>query len=397
VERLVLLQNAIDKIRYAALLCVDTVLVLTKAPLHSERVLLVRLDAIGDFVLWLDAAQSIVRRYKTEGRSVVLVANAVWAEWAKDLSIFDDVIVLERIAFVTSLLYRYRLGRQVRKLGCVIALQPTYSREWLLGDAVIRISGAPERIGSSGDNSNIKKWQKRVSDRWYTRLISASAAPQMELVRNAEFMRGVGEQDFRAKVSNLSSVNSPPMKDPLIGMIPAGQKYYVLFPGASWDGKQWQIGNFSQIAQELYSKTGWHGVVCGGPADRAIAADLCGQCNAQLLNWAGRTDLSQLATILSNAQLLVTNDTSATHIAAACGVRTVCILGGGQYGRFMPYKVEQEDGRPLPREIIHQMPCFGCNWQCIYERSSSNPVPCIERVSVSEVWQAISEALGISV
>jgi hypothetical protein len=38
--------------------------------------------------------------------------------------------------------YRYRIGHQIRMLGCAIAVQPTYSREWLFGDAVVRISGA---------------------------------------------------------------------------------------------------------------------------------------------------------------------------------------------------------------------------------------------------------------
>jgi ADP-heptose:LPS heptosyltransferase len=218
----------------------------------------------------------------------------------------------------------------------------------------------------------------------------------MELIRNAEFVRGVGELGYFAKVANLDLGTSPQMTGPFICAIPAGQRYYVLFPGASWDGKQWQIGNFAQIAQQLYSKTGWHGVVCGGPADKAIATDLCGQCNVPLLNWAGRTNLAQLAAILSNAQLLVTNDTSAPHIAAACGVPTVCILGGGHYGRFMPYKVEREDGRPIPREIINQMPCFGCNWHCIYERAKNTPVPCIGGISVPDVWNAISEVLGFS-
>ena len=152
-------------------------------------------------------------------------------------------------------------------------------------------------------------------------------------------------------------------------------------------------GQLLQVADRIYRKTGWRGVVCGGPADIQLAKNLCSQCSAPLLNWAGRTDLPQLAAILSAAQLLVTNDTSATHMAAICGVPTVCILGGGHYGRFLPYQVEQMDGRPLPRAIIHQMPCFGCNWQCIYGCSDALPVPCIDQVTVSEVWREISEIL----
>ncbi|WP_158785760.1 glycosyltransferase family 9 protein [Granulicella sp. L46] len=364
-----------------------------KGTLRPDSVLLIRLDAIGDFVLWLDAAQATVKHYKAQGKSVVLVANAAWAEWAKELAIFDDVIALDRRKYEQEPLYRFRLGRRIRKLKCSIAVQPTYSREFFWGDAVVRISGASERIGSAGDNSNISPWQKRISDRWYTRLISATPAPCMELVRNAEFIRGLGEISFLAKAPNLRAMSTLRKGESFLAAMQQDQRYYVLFPGASWDGRQWPVASFVQIAARLYHETGWHGVICGGNVDRQLAEDICGLSRAPLMNWAGRTDLPQLAAILSEAQLLLTNETSAVHIAAAAGVPTVCILGGGHYGRFMPYLVEQTDGRSLPYAITHQMPCFGCNWHCIYTRSNGVPVPCIDRITEEEVWNAISTIL----
>ena len=325
----------------------------------------------------------------------MLVANSAWAAWAKELGIFDDIIALERRKFDRDILYRYRLAYRLRKLGCSIAVQPTYSREWSFGDAIVRVCGAKERIGSTGDLSNISLWQKRIADRWYTRLISANPVLCMELVRNAEFVRGLGESKFLARVPNLRTISTLWADEAFIAATAGDQQYYVLFPGASWNGKRWPVANFSQVADRIYRQTGWRGVVCGGPEDIQLAKNLCSHCNAPLLNWAGRTDLAQLAAILSAAQLLVTNDTSVTHIAAICGVPTVCILGGGHYGRFLPYQVEQMDDRPLPRAIVHQMPCFGCNWQCIYGYSDGIPVPCIERVTVSEVWYEIRDILEL--
>ena len=372
--------------------CVDTLLTLRKrGALRPDRVLLVRLDAIGDFILWLNAAEATVRKYKASGKTTVLVANAAWAKWAKELAVFDDVIALDRRKYEQEPLYRLHLGLLIRELKCSIAVQPTYSREFSFGDAVVRISGASERIGSVGDNSNMPAWQKRISDRWYTRLIYATPEPCMELVRNAEFVRGLGEIDFLAKVPDLRSISAIRKDESFLTAMPLDQRYYVLFPGASWDGRQWPIANFVQIAERLYSETGWHGVVCGGQTDRQLADSICGLCDAPLLNWAGHTDLPQLASILSEAQLLLANETSAVHIAAAVGVPTACILGGGHYGRFMPYRVEQTDDRPLPIAIIQQMPCFGCNWRCIYTRSNGLPVPCIDQVTEGQVWNAISK------
>jgi ADP-heptose:LPS heptosyltransferase len=386
------------RFRYVYQYCLDTLLVLTrKVTSHPERVLIVRVDAIGDFILWLDAAQATVKHYRTQGKIVTLVANAAWAAWAKEFAIFDEVIALDRSRFNQGLRYRYRFERSIQALGCSIAVQPTYSREWLFGDALVRVSGATERIGSTGCPTTMLSWQQRISDRSYTRLISADPAPCMELIRNAEFVRGLGEPSFRAKVADLRECSDLRIDESFIAAIPVDRQYYVLFPGASWDGKQWTLASFAQVAEWLHSKTGWHGVVCGGPSDRALAERLCRECEAPLLNWAGRTDLSRMAAILSHAQCLLTNDTSAPHTAAALGVPTVCVSGGGQYARFMPYQVEQRDDRPLPRTIIHQMPCFDCNWECIYQRPNGRPVPCIERITVAEVSRAISDLLGLPI
>lgn len=390
------LKDLIESARNVTLFCVDTLLTLMwRGSPHPNRVLVVRLDAIGDFVLWMDAAKATVSYYKCQGKTVVLVANALWARWARELSIFDDVIALEKRKYEWNLLYRFRLAYRIRMLGCATALHPTFSRELLFGDSVVRVSGAIERIGSSGDTSNVLRWQKRVSDTWYTRLIYSNPAPKMELLRNAEFLRGLGATDYQAKVADLRATVALELDDSFSAAITTDQKYYVMFPGASWNGKQWPAKSFARIAEQLYGRTGWHGVVCGVNAEHKLAVQLCSACGAPLLNWAGRTDLLQLTAILAAAQILVTNDTSSAHIAAAVGIPSVCILGGGHYGRFLPYQVERMDSRPLPRTIIHPMPCFGCNWRCIYELSNGAPVPCIEKIGVTEVWKAIESVLRI--
>ena len=387
------LKAAANCMRLAALLCINTYLKWTaNGDPRFNRVLIVRLDAIGDFVLWLDAARALVDHYKASGKSAILVANETWAAWANDLAIFEKVIAINVEEFQQRPQYRYRRGRVVQDQGCAIAVNPTYSRHWLLDDSVIRISGADVRIGSIGDKLSVGTWKRRIANRWYTHFLPANPSPCMELERNAEFMRCLGEMDFHAKLPQLDTAKAAKTDDAFLSAT-AGRPYYVLFPGASWMGKKWPVSNFIEVGEKLYRRTGWQGVVCGGPADLETAAVLCEQCSAPMLNWAGRTDLPRLAAILSKAQLLLSNDTSATHIAAACNIPTVCLLGGGQFGRFLPYQIEKMPDRPLPRAVFHTMPCFGCNWHCIYEHSPEDPLPCIEQISVNDVWQAIGEEL----
>ena len=376
-------------IRSSTLIATDTFVVLSIRRKTTNSVLLVRLDAIGDFVLWIDAARALVEHYRRQGHQVVLAGNAAWTSWAAQLDLFDEIIAIDVRQFQRSLAYRYRIGSKVRILGCATALDSTYSRNWLLGDSIVHLSGARERIGSLGDCSNTRPSQKRIADRWYTKLIPADPSPRTELERNAEFIRNFLDPEFRAKLPRLPISPLDTAFREAIGSRP----YYVLFPGAGWPGREWPPERFREIANRIYQTTGWHGVICGSAADQALAERIIAGAEIPLLNWAGRTDLAQLAAVLSHARLLICNETSAVHIAACIGVPTVCILGGGHYGRFIPYVIEQPTKQPLPQAVTHSMPCFGCNWQCIYDPNPTSAVPCISNIETETVWKQIEEIL----
>ncbi len=114
-----------------------------------------------------------------------------------------------------------------------------------------------------------------------------------------------------------------------------------------------------------------------------------------MLNWAGRTSLPELAGVLARAKLVITNDTAAAHIGPAAGTPTICLVGGGHHGRFLPYQVEEADERALPRVIMHPMPCFGCNWRCIYG-TPQGAAPCVAQIGLEPVWQAVLAVLHSS-
>src|SRR6476659_1682428 len=56
-------------------------------------VLLVRLDLIGDFILWQRTAANFRALYP--GRPIVLAANALWAPLASQLPYWDRVIPID--------------------------------------------------------------------------------------------------------------------------------------------------------------------------------------------------------------------------------------------------------------------------------------------------------------
>lgn len=269
--------------------------------------------------------------------------------------------------------------KKVRQAGFDMVIQPVFSREFLFGDAIVKISGAKERIGSQGDYSNINPWQKRISDRWYTRLIPATKEPLMELERNAEFMRGLGLADFRAGIPELLPSCTIPVDINL-------KDYYILFPGVSAKIRQWPLSQFKELAVRIYQNTGWVGFVCGGHGEELLGKRLVQDVDVPLQNWVGRTSLQELAAIIRGARVVIGNETSAIHMATAVSTQAVCILGGGHFGRFMPYRLEMEAKKILPVPVVHKMNCFGCNWHCIYPIPKGNAAPCVTKISVNAVW-----------
>jgi ADP-heptose:LPS heptosyltransferase len=343
-----------------------------------QSVMLVRLDVIGDFVLWLDSARAY--RQLFPNKKIVLYANSSWVELARQLTHWDEVVSIDMVQLRTDELYRLHTFYKIHRRGFPIAIQPTYSREYM-ADMLTRSSGAEEIIGFDCDLSNILPAQKDISDRWYSRLIKTESEQRMELTRNADFIRSLGLKDFVSDVPKISPILDLPSQ------LQINTPYIVIFPGASWVPKMWPGSNFAVLINALNKRYGLLCVLCGGSSEYELCREIIAQSGqGSTLNFAGLTKLTELVEIIRNAQFLFANDTSAIHIAAAVQTPSVCVLGGGHYGRFLPYEIEDATSRKvMPRVSIHQMDCYHCNWSCIHTSSMNETVPCINNIAVQDV------------
>ena len=159
-----------------------------------ELVLLIRQDAIGDFILWLDTAKEYRKLFPPEKYKIILVGNASWCGLAERLPFWNNVIPVDAKKFKSFSRYRWFLLREIQSLGASIAIQPTYSREFYHSDALIRSSNAFRKVGSVGDMSNRNWLKKKLADGWHTKLIPASTQMMTELERNAEFFQRLSKK-----------------------------------------------------------------------------------------------------------------------------------------------------------------------------------------------------------
>ena len=347
---------------------------------HLELVLLIRQDAIGDFVIWLDTAKEFRNLYPAEKFKIVLVGNALWCGLAKSLPYWDEVIPVDIKQFKTFSRYRWDFLRKIQNLGVKIAIQPTYSREFYHGDTIIRASNAFRKIGSVGDMSN-RNWLKKImSDRWHTELIPASTEKMTELERNAEFFQRLSKKKHFISYPRLnllrleSSVNWK------------NQEYYVLFPGVSEALRQWPVESFAEIANRIYDQTGLTGILDGAPNEKPLA-ELIQNISRASLEWAG-TMLDKLPELLKYAKFVVSGETSAVIIAAAVKTPVICVLGGAYFGRFLPFP--DLTGQEIVLETVsYPMSCYGCNAKCVYPLQKNEPAPCVSNINVDAVWKKV--------
>lgn len=354
----------------------------------------VRLDAIGDFVVWLPAAQALMADLRARQRRVVLIANQFWAPWAESLLAPDDIVAVDMGRFSRDLRYRLDIIRRVRALRLGEVILPTYSRIPGDGnDTVAFACGAGERIANRGYRSRhrLAGWLRRLINLGYTRVLSpddvdALGRLKSEPVINAGFSRALGLRQ-EALVGRLPAPIARPADLPL----PA-DPYVVMIPGGSWSGKAWPVECFAAVGREVRAR-GLAVVVSGSPSERALCEELATTCGG--INLAGRTSLATLAEVIRGAQLVIGNDSAGMHIAVAVRTDSVCVMWGGSFGRFIPYAPEVLPEGLQARAVYHYMPCFGCTGACPFPPVQGK-VPCIAAVPVDTVRDTVIEILGRS-
>jgi ADP-heptose:LPS heptosyltransferase len=378
--------SSLYAIKVGVYVLLDTLVCIGRARNNvSETLCLVRVDNIGDFVLWLDAARQI--RMHFNHRRIVLVANSTFSELASVLPYWDEVISVDVKRFSSNYAYRHKLMWKIRRLCADTIIHPTISRMFLTGDSIVRISGAKTRIGAVGDLSNISSIQQKISNNWYTMLHRVRREDATELEKNVNFLNALGIGWVSLSVAYIPEIAGAESGCGLVG------EYFIVFPGASWRGKMWPEQMFSQCADYLHLKFGWKAVVCGGIADVGLCERICeGIHTHKATNLSGRTSLVGLVEVIRKARILIGNDTSAVHIASAVNIPSVCVLGGGHFGRFVPYP---ENATGIKPEVAaYPMPCFGCNWLCIYPIDPGRAMPCVQSVELDAVLIAVDRALA---
>ena len=122
-------------------------------------------------------------------------------------------------------------------------------------------------------------------------------------------------------------------------------------PSARWPGASWVelVG--------LLRSDGWDLTLFGGNDFAELAGML--ERNFACNNRVGKLTLPECAGELAPLAAVISNDTGLAHLASLVSPRTIVILGGGTFGRFLPWP-----GATNQYILFHALDCFDCDWRC---------------------------------
>lgn len=169
-------------------------------------------------------------------------------------------------------------------------------------------------------------------------------------------------------IALVSGGRRPP--GPLIG----------LHVGAKDPVRRWPTERFAALADELADHYGARLVLTGSAGEQAMTASVRRAVRAPVLDLAGETDLGTFVAVLARLDLLVTNDTGASHIAAARRTPSVILFG--------PTRPEQ--WAPLDRErhrVVDALTLAG---------PGADPAAALRELPVEPVLGACAAVLGRS-
>jgi len=157
-----------------------------------------------------------------------------------------------------------------------------------------------------------------------------------------------------------------------------GAPYVCIHVGAQLPSRRWPVDRFAAVADAVAA--GGRSVVLTGSASEAgLVDDVVRRMRRRATSLAGKTTLGALGALIADADALVCNDTSVSHIAAALGCPSVVVSCGADVARWAPLDATRH------RVLWQALPCRPCAYaEC--------PIghPCAQAVSAEAVLAALA-------
>lgn len=344
-------------------------------------ILLINTGQIGDLMITSILLENDEIFYSA--RHVCLIIKKQYVDLFKDYNGKVKIIPYNYVSFKWNVVYKYNFLKHLHSYTFAKCYNLTAARG-ILNDEMALLSGAKETYCLNSNWRYLKKLYGRKMDSMYTAIIGSSQLNEYDkhievmkiLSKKSNFEIQVGVSKLFDNHSTKVEVNESILKNKF-------NKFVVIAPCTSESNREWGIRNFQSLVEKI-DEVGYLAILLGSKShDKVLKSVQGGTTNSLVLS--GTLQLQQIAYLIQKSSLFVGQDSGLTHIAIRLNIPVIAIIGGGMYGRFFPYKFNNNT-----KFLYSKMDCFGCEWNCIYKDKL-----CFTEVTVDDVWNQCRALLNI--
>ena len=334
-----------------------------------KRILVVKLDHLGDVVLATPVFSNLRRAYPNAE------LHALTGTWSRVvLEKHPDVNkVLEynsptfcRTGQPTPLKETFQLYQQLRhqKYDLLVELRGDWR---IVCFALLRIT--PKRLD-------------RAALQIANKLGFAQFSGTHEATRNLDVLKRAGiPTPTQTTIFSVTAADKKWTSNFLTAhQIDKERPLIAIHPGSPIPLKRWLPERYAELADWLIARKRAQILFVGVEDEIPIITEIQAGMRAQSVNIAGKTTLIQLASILHTCNVFIGNDSGPMHLAAAVGTQTIGLYGPGDPTRFGPAGVQCQTIRRLDCP-----PCLGTT--CRFGKEG-----CMPKIQVKDVIQVLETA-----
>lgn len=315
------------------LLFVD--LVSSKKPKNPKEksLLIIKTNFIGDYFFFRNFIEVLRKNEKYLDYKITIIGNKLWKSIFDefDSQYVDNSIWIDIYRFSTNIKYRSSIIKEVTQNQYELAINPVFTRILVVDDYLMRAVHSKEKIGQKAADYNIKPWEMWIGDRFYTKLIDGHS-----YLFDFDYNKHFVEQILNVNLAQIKTMTLKIKENPFENKYK--KPYVVMVPGAGDIYRQWSPDNFAIIANYLLKNTNLNIYISGSKAENTIAQKIIQKCQSdKVYNLTNNLPLPELLYLLNDAELLISNDSSAIPMSVSLGLKTICLANGMHFGRFTPY------------------------------------------------------------
>jgi ADP-heptose:LPS heptosyltransferase len=303
----------------------------------AEKVLIIRVDEIGDYLLWRKFITELLEASICAHKEVHFVGNTAWKalfELEFTNNPFAKIYWLNKNLFKTSIFYRFTFSRHLFQAHYSTVINPTYSRAKRVDDSLVKAAKANSNYGYVRNNENYLPYEQSYDSNLYDKLLPIQQKPVFEFYRNKAFTEWLTQNKSLISNTHLAdTISLPEVKTKY--QLPA--TYFVLFPGSRSNKRIWSADNFTIVSNYLYDQYKYTVILAGAASDSQYGEAFENNYTHPMVNLIGRTNLPETLALLKGAKCILSVDTGSIHLAASVNCLSFGIFNGSQYGRFSPY------------------------------------------------------------